>query len=146
MKLLPTLVLVTALGFGAAGAATAYRLAAPAESPASARTAVVVPAAEPAARAPRPAHVFRWAPCPRGTVLKGKTCVRTVLHRIPRTVSVPAPAPAPVPVAAPAPAAPATTHSGTRPGAHEADHVEHQDDGEHEHEHEDDGGGEHEDD
>lgn len=143
MKLLPTLVLVTALGFGAAGATTAYRLAAPPEPTASAQTAVVVPAAEPAARAPRPAHVFRWAPCPRGTVLKGKTCVRTVIHRVPRTV--PVPAPAPVPVAAPA-ATHSSPHPDASPGAHESDHVEHQDDGGREHEHEDGGGGEHEDD
>ena len=141
MKLLPTLVLVTALGLGAAGAATAYRIAAPDVPAASARTAVVVPAAPPGAGRPaRPATVFRWAPCPRGTTLHGKTCVRTVIHQVTRSVPVPAPAPAPFPAAAPVPAA---AHSSPHPVAHPAGDGGGQH--EHEHEHEGGGGGEHDD-
>jgi hypothetical protein len=134
MKLFAVLLGAIALLAGLTGGLRAYSVSA--TTPPGPRLAVVPH--QPVAQAVRPGVTFRWAPCRKPAVRRGKTCVTVVT----RTVTLPPPvvtAPA-APAAAPQ-ALPARVAHSSAPHAEPGEHGGHEHEGEHEGEHDEGGGG-----
>jgi hypothetical protein len=132
MKLLAVILAALALLAGFAGGLRAYSVAAPAQA---APVRISVPH-HPKAMPVRPGPTFRWAPCRKPAVLKGRVCVTEVTRTValpPVVVTAP-----PVPVAAAA--RPHAAHP-TRHSAHPAGSTSTHGDGGHDGGEHHDGGG-----
>jgi hypothetical protein len=134
MKLFALVVAALALVAGFAGGLRAYSAAAP-TAPAPVQAAAPH---YPKAMSVKPGPTFKWAPCQKPAVRKGKACVTTVTRTVTIAPPVAAAPPAPVQVAAPVVRAAPTRHPTAQPTSQPTYH----DDGG---EHDDDGGGGHDD-